>query len=319
MESPRIMNHKRALSQLTPQPFDVIGTGLASVKKLTRIDHPNKFSLKIKMPIVKLDKKPPVKINLAPISPLKSTAKLIQLKLLDKTMSLEHQKKKYTIKNFTPFNDRNKYSVEIPNNHQPYRQNTYRLLPALNKVQNTPKIPNKSNIYFELLVFFIKKHVDYSHIYNSIDCNHKGWIEKPDLYKYLYINNINCNIEETVNEIYDISNLINPFHSKIYKKTFFAMCSAIKHDKPEDPKLFSTKSLKKLKKRIISIHKIFKTFTDSDTIQSQLIIQTFSEFTDDATTKSLQLIISEPVDFNRFLICLPFFMWMKSVAGLCGN
>ena len=99
----------------------------------------------------------------------------------------------------------------------------------------------------------------------------------------------------------------------MFKRVFFALCSAIKYDKPEDPKLLVGENLVKLEKRVLRFFAIFKTFTQGLLIPRKDIISACNGLKDEASIKAIELVVSEQIDFARFLTCLPFFLWIKAV------
>ena len=88
---------------------------------------------------------------------------------------------------------------------------------------------------------------------------------------------------------------------------------------PDDPKVFIGDNLIKLQDRVLELYSFFQQLTDDTIINIKDIFKFCNQYQDDSTMKSIELVISEPADFPRFLICLPFFMWIRAINKLSIN
>ena len=295
------------------------GYNFISVSKFNPIEYSNKKSLKVKVPKVRFDLHRSPNVRAVSDSPLKNHIQILHPTMINYSCLIHNTTtEQKSLKKLTPLKKKIK-TVHLPIQILPKEKQEKLLakpkhfLPAIKKPTVSEPLPiqPENSIYFELLGFFIKKHLDYNKLYLKIDCEHKGWIDSHDLTNYFYINEINCNIEETINSIFEIASMIS-IDIKILKRSFFAMCSAIEYDAPDDPKLLVGENLKKLHGRIYNFRQIFKGIATEYFISHKDILQACSQYRDNSTRKAIELVLSEAVDFARFLTCLPFFMWISS-------
>lgn len=310
--------HRRAISQLRPHNLEK--DDFIHIQKIKKIEYTNKISIKVKMPKVHLDTKGPKKPLHLSQSPLKNLVKLIKQpnNLTDQSIPPTIYSKKSISKIQKP-HDCIKLIV-FPGNlmekSKIHRKNvsTQESLPLLTKknAKNAEKNSDSHSIYFELLAFFIKKHLDYGPIYKKIDQEKKGFIDKYDIKNYFYSVSANCNIEELADSLLAMAKCISN-EPVISKNTFFALCSSIEYDVPFSHKTFIGPNAEKLSSRVLYLKSIFQEFTDEDQIKKSDLAN-FCGILDKDTKKALDLITTEQVDFSRFLICLPFFMWLRAIG-----
>lgn len=317
MERPSRHKHQRNFSQIKPHNIDLSSeNSYMSVQKIKHVNYGSKISIKIKMPKIRLDNSN-FQIRLASESPVKRFVKVIQPRSLNDEVDIVYQTTSKRI-----FNDK-----LVPRQSPPViklkekrlkklekltkNTNTSENLPKVNKFPPlTKKLIDDNNIYFELLGFFIKKHLDYNPLYKRIDTECKGYFDKHDLVNFLYISSANCDIEETVERIFSLAQGICP-DNDIKKRTFFAMCSSIEYDTLEDYKLIIGDNLLKLIDRVGQLKKVFREFTKGICISRKAVVSMCSRLLDRPTMRAIDLVASEQIDFPRFLTCLPFFMWLR--------
>lgn len=315
-----IGKHQRALSQVKRNSKNPKSDfNFISVSRLSPTEAVNKTSLKIRMPKVKFERKNLAKVEIQSNSPLRNHITLLHPELKqDSTRIYEGFPSQRPAQRLPPIKDRIKV-IEIPLKHakspQPGPSNQIRtLLPTLKKKsKKKSQNPIENSIYFELLGFFIKKHLDYNKLYAKIDSENKGWIDPHDFTNYFYMNEINCNIQSTVNSIFSIVNYLTT-GAKVTKRVFFALCSAFEYDIPEDPKVLTGESLVRLQSRVQNFSFTFKEYAVNGFILKNDIFQVCNEVLSGSVVKSIELVFSEPVDFARFLTCLPFFMWVRTLT-----
>lgn len=308
--------HRRAISQLRTQNLDK--DDFIHIQRIRQIEYTNKISINVKMPKVHLDNKGPKKKVHLSQSPLKNLVRLIKQPSTDqsvpptiyskKSISRIHKPKDYIKLVVFPGN-----LIEKPKFH---RKNvaTQDSLPLISKksAKDISKTQDSHSIYFELLAFFIKKHLDYGPIYKKIDLEKKGFIDKYDIKNYFYSVSANCNIEDLADTMLALAKSISN-EPVISKNTFFALCSSIECDVPFSHRTFTSPNSEKLSSRLTYLKSIFEEFTDEDLIKKS-DLATFCGILDKETKKALDLITTEQVDFSRFLICLPFFMWLRAIT-----
>lgn len=312
--------HKRAISQIKPHGIE--HEDLLFIQKFKPIEYNSKVAINVKMPKVRMDFKLPKKVRQFSESPLKNLVKIVKNTkspedtittpqiYLTKKSSQKFEPKKESMKLVLfsgDFINKPKFLMKDTSTQENLPRITRQKLPKLEKT------PNSHGIYFELLGFFIKKHLDYSPAYKRIDTDNKGFIDRYDMKNYFYLNSLSCNVEEVVENIFILCNSISA-DSIIMKKTFFGLCSSFEYDFPFSYRCFVGENFLNLKSRIHDLKHLFGEFTSTQVISKEDLESVCMHLEDHGADKALELVTTECVDFPRFLVCLPFFMWLKAVT-----
>ena len=314
--------HRRAISQLRPHNLDLDQDEFIHIRRFKPLESSNKISLKVKMPKIRLDTRNLKKPKQLSQSPLKNLVKLIRQPSSPKDFPLLPTIYKKQRDSVSKKNEKPKDWVKLivfpgkgierpPASPRKKTCSPENLLPAISKPKGQKQGQGSvsHSIYFELLAFFIKKHLDYGPIYKKIDTEKKGFIDKYDIKNYFYSVSANCNIEELACNLLKLGKTINN-EQVMPKSTFLALCSAIEDDLPLTYRTFQGQSYEKLSSRLISLKEVFKGLTNKNSINKKDLASLLKD-PDKETQKALDLVTSEQLDFSRFLICLPFFMWLQ--------
>lgn len=311
--------HRRAISQLKPHNLEQ--DDFIHIHRFKPMECSNKISINIKVPKVRLDTRNLKKPKQNSQSPLKNLVKLIKQPSSPKDFSLPPTiYKKNSVSKTEKPKDYLKLIVFPGKGMEKTIMSTKKIgtqdnLPPISrqKVQKEGSNSVSHSIYFELLAFFIKKYLDYGPIYKKIDTEKKGFIDKYDIKNYFYSVSANCNIEELAENLLFLGKIINN-EPVMAKNTFLALCSAVEYDVPFTFRSFIGENAEKLNSRILNLNTIFKEFADKNIINRKYLLSLCGQ-PDRETKKALDLVTSEQIDFSRFLICLPFFMWLQVITS----
>jgi hypothetical protein len=315
MERQARVSHKRAISQLKPSFIE--HQDLLSIQKFKPIEYNSKVSINIKMPKVKLDIKIPKKTRQLSESPLRHLVKLVKKPEKVEVIATPQISMKKSSKKFEQPRESIKLIIFPGVEKQKIRMkdcSTQENLPRLNRTK-LPKLTrnlNSHGIYFELLGFFIKKHLDYNPVFKKIDLENKGFIDRFDAKNYFYMNSSSYYVDDIVENLFTIAGFVAR-DSVIVKKTFLGICSAIEYDFPFSYRNFAGENFSKLKIRVLELRELFQEFTVSEFISCEDLDSFCRHLEDHGADKALELVKTEVIDFPRFLVCLPFFMWLKAV------
>lgn len=308
------------IAKVRTSNIEYVNDSALVVKKLCDEESSPKILIKIKVPKVRFETRPERSYQVSD-SPMRPLVKILQPMSLNDEISISASRTRKGYKTPKP-----QHIASLSNEKKIKRiQKNYIYMKGTNTSENLPKIKKKiqtlkkphenSSVYFELLGFVIKKHLDYEPLYKKIDTEGKGYFDKHDLMNFFYINSVNCDIEETVQSVFTLGQYIN-LEQDIKKRTFFAMCSVNDNDSLEENKLFSRENLGKLSENIGEMRMVFKEFTKGFYVSRNNLLDLCRRYPEESVIKAAEIVASEQIDFSRFLICLPFFMWARACSDI---
>ena len=153
----------------------------------------------------------------------------------------------------------------------------------------------------------------YKESYFEIDRLQKGYIDLDDIIDYIIMKDIENNqkkydsIKTYATEVHQVLMIVSNTR-KIYLKHFLAFSSVFEHNKGDSLDLMDKNVIFTLKEQILELKELFGCYSDKKLIDLRSILCEIKF--KDKITKCRKFVESEKIDFSRFLLCLPFFVWM---------